>query len=117
VDLKTGGVAEITALLPADQYAMRKAQSVAVDPVDPRVVYAGKAGNFYATDVSVARSVDGGYTWHSLTRSLRDSVVQSGPDGGREANWLRVHPGNRHLYVGTNCYGLWRFPPPNQEGH
>ena len=20
---------------------------------------------------------------------------------------------NRHLYVGTNCFGLWRFPPPN----
>lgn len=115
VDLKTGTSSEITSILPADQYGNRKAQTVAVDPTDPRIVYVGKAGNIYATDTSVVRSTDGGKSWRSLTRNLRNSAVTSGPDGGREANWLRVHPVNRHLYVGTNCFGLWRFPPPNPE--
>lgn len=115
VDLKTGTNAEITSILPADQFGNRKAQTVAVDPTDPRIVYVGKAGNVYATDTSVVRSTDGGKTWESLTWNPRASVVKSGPDGGREANWLRVHPVNRHLYVGTNCFGLWRFPPPNSE--
>lgn len=111
-NLETGDTRQITSLLPADQHGSRNAQSVAVDPTDPKVVYAGKAGNIYNKDTGVARSLDGGKTWHSLTRNLRDSAVTSGPDGGREPNWLRVHPVTRELIVGTNCFGMWRFPAP-----
>ncbi len=112
VDPGTGEVKEITSTLPPDQHGNRAAQSVAVDPTDPQIVYLGKAGNLYAKDTSVLRSLDSGKTWKSLTRNLRGSVTQSGPDGGREANWLRVHPVSRQLYVGTNCFGFWRYPPP-----
>jgi hypothetical protein len=85
---------------------------VAVDPVDPSVVYAGGARNTYSTDTAVVRSTDAGQTWQSLIRSVRVDNVKTGPDGGREAISIRVHPKTRYAYVGTGCYGFWKFGPP-----
>jgi hypothetical protein len=112
IDAATGKVDDVTDRLPADQFGQRCVGTVAVDPVDAAVVYAGGARNVYATDVSVVRSTDAGATWQGLTKSARLGN-SSGIDGGREAIAMRVHPKTRVLYVGTGCYGMWRyFPPP-----
>lgn len=101
-----GRPADITHRLPVSWRGDRGAVSVAVDPRDPRVVYAVRPGNIYLSDASVARSLDGGETWEKLT------ALPEGPDGAREAMWVRVHPRTRHAWIGTNCFGVWRIAPP-----
>ena len=43
---------------------------------------------------------------------VRLNYIKSGPDGGREALAMRVHPKTRELWVGTACYGLWKLSAP-----
>jgi len=111
-DVGAGALKGITQVIPADQFGARRTHTVAVDPVDPSVVYAGGARNTYSTDTAVVRSTDAGQTWESLIRSVRVDNVKAGPDGGREATAIRVHPKTRYAYVGTGCYGFWKFGPP-----
>jgi len=62
--------------------------SIAIDPFDPRVGYAGKFGG----GGGLVKSTDWGETWHTL-------LV---PSGNRDAWWVvcsPVHPG--YLYYGT----------------
>ncbi len=106
------GLADVTDRLPADQFGGKSAQSVATDPVEPAIVYVVGPGNRYLKDTAVARSTDGGKTFVTLTRNLRLGLNLAGPDGGREAMWVRVHPGNRHAYTASNCFGVWRIAPP-----
>lgn len=113
VDRAAGTVTDITARLPADQFGARGAVSVAVDPVNPDIVYACRPADVYLSDASAFRSEDGGESWHILTRNSRQSAVSSGPDGAREALWVRVHPATRHAYWGTSCFGFWRMAPPD----
>jgi hypothetical protein len=96
--------------LPLDQFQSTRVRTVAVDPVDPKVIYAGAAANIYSTSHSVYRSLDGGRTWQSMTRAA--PLDGTGRDGGREALCSRVHPKSRWLYVSTSCYGIWKLPPP-----
>lgn len=112
IDRATGTVTDITDRLPPDQTGARGAWSVAVDPVNPDVAYACRPANVYMSDASTFRTTDGGQTWHTLTRNLRQSAVTSGPDGAREAHWVRVHPRTRHAYFSTICFGLWKIAPP-----
>jgi hypothetical protein len=111
-DADAGALKEITQAIPADQFGARRTHTVAVDPVDPSVVYVGGARDVYSTDTAVLRSTDAGQTWQSLIRSVRVDNVKTGLDGGREAITMRVHPKTRYLWVGTGCYGLWKFGPP-----
>ena len=111
---KNGEKKDLTAAIPRDQYnSSFQPRSVAVDPVKPEVVYAGQARGPYKTDVSVVRSVDGGENWQVINRNKRLSNTEFGIPGGQTATSLRVHPGNRYLYVGTGCYGTWRIGPPD----
>jgi photosystem II stability/assembly factor-like uncharacterized protein len=111
-DADAGALKEITQAIPTDQFGARRTHTVAVDPVDPSVVYVGGARDVYSTDTAVLRSTDAGQTWQSLIRSVRVDNVKTGLDGGREAIAMRVHPRTRYLWVGTGCYGLWKFGPP-----
>lgn len=104
-----GSLTEVTSRLPRSWRGNQGAQSVAVDPQNPRVVYAVRPGNTYLSDVAVARSTDGGATWSTLT------APAEGVDGGREAMWVRVHPGTRQAWFGTNCFGIWRIDAPSSE--
>jgi photosystem II stability/assembly factor-like uncharacterized protein len=101
-----GVLEDVTSRLPKSWRGNRGAQSVAVDPQVPSVVYAVKPGNIYLSDVAVARSTDGGETWSTLT------APADGVDGGREAMWVRVHPRTRQAWFGTNCFGIWRIDAP-----
>jgi hypothetical protein len=100
-----GSAVEVTSRFPASWRGERGAVSVAVDAKDPRVMYAARPGNYYLSDVAALRSTDGGETWHSLN-------ARPGPDGGREASWVRVHPVTREAWFGTSCFGLWKIPAP-----
>ena len=111
VDLATGKITDLSPALHPDQESGPKVSSVAVDPQDPDVVYAGGRGNQYLSDQAVRRSLDGGKTWTALTLKPGDP----GPDGGREAVCVRVHPVTRFLYVATSCFGLWKYPPPDPQ--
>ena len=101
---------DLSARLPKDQHGDGfMATTVAVDPVDPSVVYAGACGTglFFQRNNAVARSVDAGLTWERLTCNPKH-----GMSGGQMASAIRVHPKNRYLYVGTCCFGMWRIAPP-----
>lgn len=112
VDLATGNMEDRTDTLPTDQYYARRLVTVAVDPVDPQVVYAGYCANVYMSDISVVRSTDGGNTWGVLNRGHKQSVIQSGLEGPREVGFIRVHPITRELFAGTGCFGTWKIGPP-----
>jgi hypothetical protein len=96
--------------LPQDQLNGWRIATVAVDPVDPDVVYAGGKRDLFKTSVAVVRSLDGGATWENLTQT--EPLDGTRRDGGREAICARVHPTTRELYVSTGCYGIWKHSPP-----
>jgi hypothetical protein len=97
--------------LPRDQHGDgMMVSTVAVDPVDSNVVYAGANGTglFIQRSNGVARSTDGGKTWEPLTCNPKYGAIT----GGQMASAIRVHPITRYLYVGTDCYGVWKIAPP-----
>jgi len=103
----------IAGRLPRDQHGDGfMTSTVAVDPVDPNVVYAGANGTglFFQRSNGVARSVNGGRTWEALTQN--PLYCAGGISGGEMASALRVHPVTRELFVGTDCYGTWKIGPP-----
>jgi hypothetical protein len=112
-DIGSGSPVDITGSMPADQHNSRnKYKTVAVDPVDPDIVYAGGNTNIYTTDAAVVRSTDAGNSWEILTRNVRNDNEKYGKDGGREASCIRVHPQTRYLWVSTGCFGVWKIGPP-----
>ena len=107
-DIGTSILTDITNRLPVDNNGSKRVKKVAVDPVDPSIVYTSDAGDTYATSNAVLYSTDAGMTWKSLLRQ----PGETGPDGGREAASVRVHPVTRDLWVGGGCYGMWKHPCP-----
>ena len=105
----TGGTATmITSRLATDNEGNQGAYSVAVDPVDPDIVYTAWTGNSYISSQAVRRSTDAGKTWTPLTMQPGDT----GLDGGRESECVRVNPTTRYLYSTGSCFGVWKYPPP-----
>ena len=96
--------------MPKDQWGGNRIRSVAVDPVNPAVVYAASNRDLFSTGVAVVRSTDAGATWSNLT--LNAPLDGKRRDGGREALCVRVHPKTRHAWVSTSCYGIWKISPP-----
>ena len=95
---------------PPDQYGSHRITSVAVDPVNPKIIYVGSHKDIYSASNSVMRSTDAGAHWTILTRSTPlDGKTR---DGGRETFCIRVHPKTRYAYVATSCYGIWKIAPP-----
>lgn len=85
--------------------------SVALDPVDPDIIYLGSSRDLYRADNAVIRSLDGGASWTNL--SLRVAPHPGQRDAPSEVSWLRVHPVTRYLWASTGCYGIWKLPPPD----
>jgi len=108
-DKTSGETREITGLVP-DQEGETSVLSVAVDPVDPAVIYVAGNRNIFASNASAQRSRDAGATWENLTRAL--PLDGRGLDGGRESHFVRVHPETREAWFATNCYGVWIYAAP-----
>ena len=95
---------------PPDQLGSHRVATVAVDPVNPAIVYVGSHKDLYSAFNAVARSTDAGAHWTVLT--LQTPLDGKHPDGGREAFCIRIHPRTRYAYVATSCYGIWKIAPP-----
>ncbi len=80
-----------------------------------QVAHWSAAASFADPTGRLFKSADGGKTWQLLIRSVRVDNVKMGPDGGREAIAIRVHPKTRYAYVGTGCYGFWKLGPPTAK--
>jgi len=106
---QNGVVSEVTNL-PKDQYGSQRVMTVAVDPVDPAVVYAGNAKNIYAASNALVRSNDAGANWTNLTATT--ALGSTTPGGPHEVSCVRVHPTTREAWVGTVCYGFWKIDAP-----
>jgi photosystem II stability/assembly factor-like uncharacterized protein len=98
--------------IPKDQRGEVRVGSVAIDPVNPNIVYAANHKDIYACDNAVVRSADGGRTWTNLTvtKPLANASVPGGP---HEVGWLRVHPRTRELWAAGQCFGVWKIAPPD----
>ena len=95
--------------VPPDQEGEPRVRSVALDPADPLIVYLAANRDRFSTSVSALRSDDGGKTWTNITRQEPlDGLTR---DGGREAQWVRVHPQTREAWFATGCYGVWKYRP------
>jgi hypothetical protein len=93
---------------PVDQYGQRHITTVAMDPANPALIYAGGPANLYATTATVVRSVDAGKSWSivSVNEPLKEFPAGNGP---REVQWLRVHPATHQLWASGECYGMWKL--------
>ncbi len=105
----SGQLTEVTTLVP-DQDGAPHVRSVAIDPVDPTIVYMAGNRNVFASNASAQRSRDAGKTWENLNRQT--PLDGTGLDGGRESHFVRVHPKTREAWFATNCYGVWIHDAP-----
>jgi hypothetical protein len=86
--------------------------SVAVDPNNvSRVIVCGGPGTWRKVFNVIRMSTDGGSNWISL-----NNRTDLGADGGNCASWVRVHPVTGDIWVGTCCYGMWRFRDAGVSG-
>ncbi len=96
-------------VLPHDQQGGPRVRSVATDPNVPGRVYVAANRDVINSSASAMLSDDGGTTWTNLTRTTPlDGSIQ---DGGREAQWVRVHPVSGEAWFATGCYGVWKWIP------
>ncbi len=104
-----------TQRLPRDWFGEGpKVSSVAIDPIDPNLVYAGSCGTglIAQRDNAVARSIDGGKTWESLTCNPK-FAPGPGVTPAQMSSAIRVHPKTRELWSGSCCFGFWKIGPPD----
>lgn len=96
--------------------AVSDANSCAVDPNNPNVVYVSTTANInYPTleNCHVYRSLDRGKTWTVLTR-IKGDGRDNCPDGGKSAGNIRVSPTTGELFASTGCKGMWKIAAPAQ---
>ena len=106
---QNGTLSDITDRLAADQHGEKTASSVAVDPIDPSVVYASGGQWQYMSSAATMRSTDAGATWKSLTLQPGDTGIDG---GGRHGGTVRVHPVTRELWKTAAVMGIWKYPAP-----
>ena len=77
--------------------------SVAVDPNNPNVVYAGAYAAWYGHSNGVFRSTDYGMgTWTNINGNLGSDINIQG---------ISVNPHNSYVYIASFA-GTWKLPPP-----
>jgi photosystem II stability/assembly factor-like uncharacterized protein len=70
--------------------------ALAIDPADPRILYASTGGVWTTMPARVFRSTDGARTWHSVSAGL--------PAVGVEV--FAIDPSGRHVFAGTGGDGV-----------
>jgi photosystem II stability/assembly factor-like uncharacterized protein len=79
---------------PADHYSTKY---IAIDPLNPNVIYIGKNGLGYGQSDGVFMSVDSGESWENISKNLGlDSTVWG----------LKVNPNNDAIYIASSL-GTW----------
>lgn len=101
-----------TLATPVDQYGGIRVRTVAVDPVDPTIVYAGNHKDVYSCHNAVVRSTDAGATWTNL--HVRAPLSSRGNGGPHEVQCIRVHPVTREAWASGQCFGMWKIAPPRK---
>jgi hypothetical protein len=112
VYLADSSIVDLTGNTPADQYNVKRFSTVAVDPGNPEIVYAGGTRDIYSNDVGVIRSTDGGDSWIPLTTDPRHNNSGFGISAGRETSNIRVNPETRYAFCSSSCYGMWKIARP-----
>jgi photosystem II stability/assembly factor-like uncharacterized protein len=87
---------------PPNQHGGHRITTVAVDPINPAILYLGSHTDIFACNNAVLRSRDTGRTWENLTTG----------NGPHEVSCIRVHPKTREAWVAGSCYGMWKISPP-----
>ncbi len=113
VYVSDSSVVDLTFNTPADKFNVKRFSTVAVDPVNPEIVYSGGSRDIYSNDIGVIRSTDGGDTWIPLTVDPRHNNSKFGMSAGRETTMIRVNPETRYAWCGSSCYGLWKIGQPD----
>lgn len=85
---------------------------VAVDPIDPNIIYCGGPGNTFLNDCALYRSVDGGKSFQVITSNTKNSIIKQGKQGGFETNSLEVNPKTGELLFAGGCFGISKLSPP-----
>lgn len=98
--------------LPQDRQGDLRVRSVAIDPGAPNNVYVAANRDIFASEIGALLSPDGGVTWNNL--NLTEPIGPGRVDGGREAHWVRVHPGSGEAWFASSCYGVWIYRPKNR---
>ena len=84
-----------------DRFGSLCVSSLAIDPNQPNVVYAGRWLSFSGHANGVFRSTDYGETWENV-------ILNLGPEF---TAWsLSVNPHDGYIYVGSS-HGTWKLPP------
>ena len=111
-DVSAASLTNITSRLTKDQFGNIMINSVAVDPVNPSVVYIGCGSNSYQVDNAVQRTTDNGSTWEVITISSRLGVTEYGKSN-RHVQCIRVNPKTRYAHIQGGCFGGWKIGPPD----
>ncbi len=115
IDVKSGNSTDIGSNVKPSVNGL-EIWSVAVDPVDPDIVYIAGAGNWFMNAASVQRSLDGGNTFEVITGQDPElTVIKEGREGPGDANFVLVSPETRELWVTTQCTGTWKIGHPGSE--
>jgi|GEM_PF-560712 len=88
--------------------------SLAIDPSNPDVVYAGtgdpnQACCFYGADLGVFRSNDGGNTWAPLGSIFRPGCADNGTMSNARVNKIIVRPGAPTEVFAATTAGLFKY--------
>ncbi|WP_347275774.1 hypothetical protein, partial [Candidatus Kuenenia sp.] len=87
-----------------DQYGEINVKTVATDPNDASIVYAGTRANWKGVANGVFRSVDSGNTWTNITQDTFGAIFN--------VNCMNVRPDNSYVYI-SSFAGTWKLPPPS----
>jgi hypothetical protein len=85
------------------RYGTVDINSVAVDPNNPNVVYAGAYASWNGQSNGIFRSTDYGITWKNINGNLGADINIKG---------IAVNPHNSYVYI-SSFAGTWKLPPPD----
>jgi len=111
--LADGTTTDLTGNLVAGKFGVA-VQLVAIDPVNPEIVYVGGLRSAFVQENSVQFSTDGGLTFEVISTGSPDSVI-SGSTGGIQPYDMLVHPETHELWVSNGCRGWTKILVPNTK--
>ncbi len=91
-----------------DQFGEINTSTIATDPNNANVVYAGTRANWKGMTNGLFRSIDGGKTWTNITYDTFGTMF-----GIKN---ITVRPDNSYVYI-SSFAGSWKLPPPSSTSN